>query len=442
MSSSRLPTITSPPWSAATKRIIAVMVVALALLLMRGIGSTIWIGIIVAVVLGYLLSPIVRFVEQRIVVAGGRGVRRTVSVFVAWLILIGVFTLIAVLIIPALAAQLRQFADQLPDLMDSIQTDLQLVLSRPIKIGSYTLVPWDELQALVAPSDGDDPDRENLAETLRSTLLTMTDSGIDVISSLVTFVTSFALVLVIVFYLMRDGPSFAEYVVNSTPESYRGDVERLMYELGLIWNAYLRGQLTLGLAVATATYIAALILGLPQPLILGVLAGFLEFIPNIGPTLAAVPAVFFALLTPSSTIPGLDAGLVYAVVVALTYVAIQQLESLILVPRILGSSLDLHPLVVLVAVWIGATAVGLLGIVLAAPMVATIRLGLRYLRGKLLDEEVFPLVSEPSSRRTGFAYSLIRYFLNRRFRTVEGEVEWVRSRPASRSGRDALPSGR
>jgi len=442
VSSSRLPTITSPPWSAATKRIIAVMVVALALLLMRGIGSTIWIGIIVAVVLGYLLSPIVRFVEQRIVVAGGRGVRRTVSVFVAWLILIGVFTLIAVLIIPALAAQLRQFADQLPDLMDSIQTDLQLVLSRPIKIGSYTLVPWDELQALVAPSDGDDPDRENLAETLRSTLLTMTDSGIDVISSLVTFVTSFALVLVIVFYLMRDGPSFAEYVVNSTPESYRGDVERLMYELGLIWNAYLRGQLTLGLAVATATYIAALILGLPQPLILGVLAGFLEFIPNIGPTLAAVPAVFFALLTPSSTIPGLDAGLVYAVVVALTYVAIQQLESLILVPRILGSSLDLHPLVVLVAVWIGATAVGLLGIVLAAPMVATIRLGLRYLRGKLLDEEVFPLVSEPSSRRTGFAYSLIRYFLNRRFRTVEGEVEWVRSRPASRSGRDALPSGR
>lgn len=441
MSSSRLPTITSPPWSTTTKRIVAVAVAALGLLLVRGIGSTIWIGIILAVVLGYLLSPIVRFVEQRIVVTGARGVRRTVSVFVAWVILIGAFTLIAILIIPALSAQLRGFADELPDLVDSIQADLQAVLSRPIKIGGYTLVPWDELQALLAPPS-DDPDRESFAETLRSTLVAMSDSGIDVLSGLVTFVVSFALVLVMVFYLMRDGPRFTEYVLNSTPESYRGDVERLMYELGLIWNAYLRGQLMLGLAVATATYLAALILGLPQPLILGALAGILEFIPNIGPTLAAVPAVFFALLTPSSTIPALDAGLVYAVVVALTYVAIQQLESLILVPRILGSSLDLHPVVVLVAVWIAATAVGLLGIVLAAPMVATIRLGLRYLRGKLLDEEVFPLVAEPASRRTGFAYSLIRYFLNRRFRSVEGEVERVRSRPASQSGRDALPSGR
>src|SRR5690606_35702807 len=145
-----------------------------------------------------------------------------------------------------------------------------------------------------------------------------------------------------------------------------------------------------------ATYLMALVLGLPQPLVLGVLAGFLEFIPNIGPTLSAVPAIFFALLTPSSTIPGLDAGIVYAVVVGLGYVVIQQLESLILVPRILGSSLDLHPVVVLVAVWIGATLIGVLGIVLAAPMVATLRLGLRYIRGKLLDEEVFPMVSHPA----------------------------------------------
>lgn len=442
MSSSRLPTITSPPWSPATKRIVAVMVVVLALLVAREIGSAIWTGIILALVLGYLLSPIVRFVEQRIVVFGGRGVRRSVSVFVAWIILIGVFTLFAILIIPALSAQLRQFADELPRLVESVQEDLKEVLSRPISIGSYTLVPWDELQNLIMPLDDEGGNGENLAETLSSALLSMTDSGIDVLSGLVTFVVSFALVLVMVFYLMRDGPSFAQYVVNSTPESYRGDVERLMHELGLIWNAYLRGQLTLGLAVAIATYLVALILGLPQPLILGVLAGFLEFIPNIGPTLAAIPAIFFALLTPSSTIPGLDAGLLYALFVALAYVAIQQLEALILVPRILGSSLDLHPVIVLAAVWIGATVVGILGVILAAPMVATIRLGLRYLRGKLLDEEVFPMVVQPTSRRTGFVYSLIRYFLNRRFRALEGEGEWVRSRPANRSGTDALPSGR
>ncbi len=442
VSSSRMPTITSPPWGTATKRIVAVGVVVLALLLAREIGSTIWTGIILAVVLGYLLSPIVRFVEQRIVVVGGQGLRRTISVVVAWVILLGVFTLIAILIIPAISAQFRDFADELPRLVQSIQEDLEDVLSRSISIGNYTFVPWDELQTFFMPSAGEAGDGEDLAETLRSTLLSMTDSGIDVLSSLVTFLVSFALVLMMVFYLMRDGPSFAQYVVNSTPESYRGDVERLMYELGLIWNAYLRGQLMLGLAVAVATYLAALILGLPQPLVLGVLAGFLEFIPNIGPTLSAIPAIFFALLTPSSTIPGLDAGLIYALVVALAYVAIQQLEALFLVPRILGGSLDLHPVIVLAAVWIGATVVGVLGVILAAPMVATIRLGLRYLRGKLLDEEVFPMVSQPATRRGGFAYSLVRYFLNRRFRTLQGEVERVRSRSSASSETDALPSGR
>ena len=107
----------------------------------------------------------------------------------------------------------------------------------------------------------------------------------------------------------------------------------------------MRGQLLLCLAVGTATYIAALILGLPQPLLLGLVAGFLEFIPNLGPTLAQIPAVLFALTSSSSTISGLDAGLMYAVVVSLTYIGIQQLEAIFLVPRILGNSLNLHLLV-------------------------------------------------------------------------------------------------
>ena len=442
MSSNRLPTITSPPWSPTTKRIVAVGVVVLALWMVREIGSAIWTSVILAVVLSYLLSPIVRFVERRIVVIGGRGVRRTISVLVAWMILIGIFVLVALLVIPAISAQFREFADELPRLWQSIQDDAREVLSRPISLGNYSFVPWDELQAMFTPSDGETENGQNLGETLRAGLLAMTTSGIDVISSLVTVVVSFAFVLVMVFYLMRDGPSLTQSVIASTPESYRGDVERLMVELGLIWNAYLRGQLTLGLAVAIATYLMALVLGLPQPLVLGVLAGFLEFVPNIGPALSAVPAIFFALLTPSSTIPGLDAGIVYAVVVGLGYVVIQQLESLILVPRILGSSLDLHPVVVLVAVWIGATLIGVLGIVLAAPMVATLRLGLRYIRGKLLDEEVFPMVSHPATRRTGLAYSLIRYFLAKRFLDENGEVERVRSRRSDASETKALPSGR
>ena len=104
-------------------------------------------------------------------------------------------------------------------------------------------------------------------------------------------------------------------------------------------------------SLATALFCAV---RLPQPLLLGLVAGFLEFIPNLGPTLAQIPAVLFALTSSSSTISGLDAGLMYAVVVSLTYIGIQQLEAIFLVPRILGNSLNLHPFVVLVAILIGS----------------------------------------------------------------------------------------
>ena len=161
MSSNRLPTITSPPWSPTTKRIVAVGVVVLALWMVREIGSAIWTSVILAVVLSYLLSPIVRFVERRIVVIGGRGVRRTISVLVAWMILIGIFVLVALLVIPAISAQFREFADELPRLWQSIQDDAREVLSRPISLGNYSFVPWDELQAMFTPSDGETENGQN-----------------------------------------------------------------------------------------------------------------------------------------------------------------------------------------------------------------------------------------------------------------------------------------
>ncbi len=446
MSTNKLPTLTSPPWSTATKRIVAVAVLVLMVMVARDISSAVWTSILLAVVLGYLLSPIVRFVERRIIVFGSPGVRRTISVLISWVIVLGVFALFFVLIIPATIAQLREFADQLPRLAQSAEEDLKAWLSRPITVGGYTIVPWEELQSVVMPSSGDQAgESENFTEALRSALLTIADSGLGVLGGAVVLLTNSVLVLVMIFYLMHDGPRFVDYFVNAVPESYRGDVERLLHELGLIWNAYLRGQLLLGFSVGVATWLVALILGLPQPLVLGLLAGFLEFIPNIGPTLSSIPAILFALVTPSATIASLDAGLVYALVVALAYVGIQQLEALFLVPRILGSSLDLHPFVVLVAIMVGANLVGLLGVVLAAPTVATLRLGLRYLRGKLLDEDVFPMVAQPATRRSGFVYSLIRYFLIRRFQAFDGEIERVRSRQISPStsaaGPDSAPGG-
>jgi len=411
--SNSVPSVTSPPWSAATKRIVAVVALVMVGLLLAKIGAEVWTALIITLVLAYLLSPLVRTFERWLRPVGNYSLRRTLAVILTWLLLLATFALIIGLIVPATVQQIRSFANQLPDLASSAEQDLKEILQRPIRIGGYELVPWNELQQFIAGDNA--ADQTSLTTTVQDSLLALANPAIGVLGGAVTVILTSALSLVMLFYLMRDGPTFVDYLVQATPESYQGDVRRLLHELGVIWNGYLRGQLLLGFAIAMVTYLSTLILGLPNPLLLGLLAGLLEFIPNIGPTLAAIPAVLFALGTDSSTIASLDGGLLYAGVVTLNYVLIQQLEAVFLVPRVMGSSLGLHPFVVLLAIFVGSSLFGLLGVVLAAPSVATLRLLGRYLRGKLLDEEAFPSVLSYDAAPRGWVYGTIRYLLNARF---------------------------
>ena len=416
----KLPPITSPPWNRTTKVIVSLILLVLVLVVLRQVGRSVWSSIVLSVLLAYLLSPVVTFFERRLPLPGLiADLRRTLAVVLTWVVVGGVFYLFGALVVPSMVDQSEEFAEDLPKLVADTQADVESFLSKPIRVGNFTLVPMDELEKALDQDEGEG----GAGNFLKDTAMTLAYPALNVLGGAVSFLFTFVMVLVLSFYLMRDGPKFVNYLLGSVPESYRGDVLRLMREIGLIWNAYLRGQLMLCFAVGVATYIAALILGLPQPLVLALIAAVLELVPNFGPILAAVPALLFALTTPSATIPALDAGLFYAVVVALVYSAIQQLEAIFLVPRILGGSLDLHPFVVLVSIIVGASLVGVLGVILAAPMVATLRLLARYLRGKLFDEEVFPTLPIYSQRPRGLAYRVMRFFLRRWLPTLPDETE-------------------
>ena len=424
--SGNLPTVTSPPWSTATKRIVGFLVLGIVLLVMRQVSGTAWRTLIIAVLFAYLLSPVVTFFERRMNRLHSYDLQRTLAVFLTWIVVVGVMALVLVLIVPATVNQLRQFANDLPSLIAQTEDDLREFLSQPIMVGNFTLVPWEEIEGSILPSD-ETTSGNSLTDALQTGALTLADSAINVVGGALSFLITLTILFVMLFYLMRDGPLFVGYLVESLPESYHGDARRLIHELGAVWNAYLRGQLLLNLAVGIATYIVALILGLPQPLLLALVAGFLELIPNIGPAIAMIPALLFAVTTDSATIPGLDAGLLYALITGMSWTLIQQLEATFLVPRILGNSLDLHPFVVLTAVLIGTSLGGVLGIVLAAPATASLRVLLRYLRGKLLDEEMFPAVAPYAAQPRGFIYRLMHFWLSKRFPVMSPEAldDWA-----------------
>ena len=140
--------------------------------------------------------------------------------------------------------------------------------------------------------------------------------------------------------------------------------------------------------IGVVTWIGGTAIGLPGAFALAVIAGVMELIPNLGPFLAAIPAIIVALIQ-GSTYLGVS-NLVFALIVIGLYILIQQLENTFIVPRILGEAVDLHPLVVMIGVLVGANVAGILGTLLAAPIIASIREIVRYLYAKILGEDPFP----------------------------------------------------
>ena len=150
----------------------------------------------------------------------------------------------------------------------------------------------------------------------------------------------------------------------------------------------MRGQVILGLIIGFTVWVGLSILGVQNALALGILSGLLEFIPIIGPVVGAGAAILVAFFQPENYL-GMVSWQHTLLVLGLMF-AIQQLENSLLVPRIVGNVLDLHPVLVMVAVFMGGSLAGILGAILAAPLLATLKLLTLYAWRKMFDQEPFP----------------------------------------------------
>ncbi|MFA9402620.1 MAG: AI-2E family transporter, partial [Anaerolineales bacterium] len=165
------------------------------------------------------------------------------------------------------------------------------------------------------------------------------------------------------------------------------------------------------------------IVGLDFPIAVGVIAGFMELVPMFGPIITGVFATLIALFQPVN--PWGLTPLAFTLLVIGIFFLIQQVENVILVPRIMGESLNIHPLVVLIAVLAGGILAGFVGVLLAAPVVATLRLGTGYLYSKIVEvtpprtEVVKPSI--PRGRLEPLSGWIKR--LRNRFQTEEDDVE-------------------
>jgi predicted PurR-regulated permease PerM len=228
---------------------------------------------------------------------------------------------------------------------------------------------------------------QEVSGTLQSVVSPLASRTVSFLIGLASGFAWLIFVLIVSFYLLKDLGKLGRSLDKLVPVDYREEVRRLGEEINVIWSTFFRSQLVLCAVIGVVVGVTMRVVGVRNALILGIIAGVLEIIPNIGPTIAAIPAVLIAYFQGSTHLP-LSNGWFALLVIGL-YVVIQQLENNILVPRIIGRSLNLHPLVVIIGAIAGARFAGILGMFLAAPTLASLRILGSYVYCKLLDQEPF-----------------------------------------------------
>jgi len=376
----------SPPWTRTTKIIVSVFgLVLLAIFVWR--FSNILFLLVVAALLTYLLHPIIVRLDRN------TPLNRLFTIFVVYL---GMAVIIGVALVALGVAafdQIRNLIVQVPTLVLNLirQFSEFTETEEPIVFGPLVIipgaVPWETIgqQALALVN----PAVSNATQMITS-----------LAGQTVSLVINIFFVFVLSIYFAIEAPRISEHLSKyTTPAGYQYDAERLLRKIKFTWDSFWRGQAILAVIIFFADWLGLTILGVDNALALGIIGGLMEFIPTIGPLISGVAAVIVAFF--QTNVPWGLTNFQFAVVVLIFMVVVQQIENNILVPKIVGDSLKVHPIIILLGVLIGGSIAGIIGAMLAAPIIATLLILLSYIWNKLNDLPPFPEQREEENVKNG-----------------------------------------
>lgn len=351
------------PWSPLTKFFIALLLSAGALFVLSKLNSVIP-PLVLSLILAYVLSPVVNALQDML------RLPRMLIIVIVYLILLLLIAAVLTWTIPFLINQVRL-----------INLDLNVILNQVITffrgqiiIGGFVI------------------DGQTITETIANTLQTAVEAvfgqTLDLLTGVVESVIWIVFIFIVSMYMINDSASILTWFEKIPPPGYREDFTRLLKEINTIWGAFFRGQLLLSLVVTCIVTAEGLILGLPFAFVMGILAGLLEFMPSIGHTIWGTIAAIIALFLGSTWIPLQNWA--FAILVVGVHAIFTQVDLNYFIPRIIGRSVHLSPMVVILGIVAGAYLAGVLGVVLAAPSIASLRIIGRYIFNNLFDLEPFP----------------------------------------------------
>ncbi len=399
----------SPQWNSTTKLVVTLtFLVFIGALLVR--FRNIIGPLLLAFILAYVLHPVVSFLSSSTRLSWRAAA--SVVFLIAVILLLGSLSLTGFTVaqqIQSLVVVVRQFLTRLPEIVENIPPDFLSTLPIPIELSQFM-----DLSAL----------SEQILSAIQPILGRVTNLvGTFATSAAITLGWLLFILLVAYFVLVDAAQGVPEALLSLEVPGYQEDLNRMGRELNLIWNAFLRGQVLLfGLTVVVYAVLMTA-LGLRFALGLALLAGFARFVPYVGPLSVWIVTALVAIFQERNFI-GLT-PLQYMLLVVAIAVLLDQVFDNLITPRFLGDTLGVHPAAVLVGAIIATNLIGIIGLLLAAPVLATLQLFGRYAFRKIFDQDPWPEPESPPTR-LGFIGALARLQASGR--------AWLQNRRVNRRG--------
>ena len=347
----------SEPWSNQTRLLLTIISLVLLAGFIYFVRSLIG-PMIVSALLAFLLQPIVGFMNTRL------RIKNKIAVGLVFLVFIVVVLAVPAGFTPFVIGQITRINRELSTLQNTLENALAQV----------------QLLGFTIPTDILSIDFQTIF-----TELLHPDQLIEYISFATENIIIVFMILITGYYLLLDWRRLFKWAFNAVPEQLRPDVWRLYERIKVVWQIYLRGQLLLMIILGVVSGIAAFAVGLPGPLIVGILAAILALIPSFGTSTTVVIVVVVALLVGSTFLN--VSNIWFGIIVLIIYVLIHLVETYWLRPLIMGQSLQLHPALVIISV-IGALSLGgVLAVLIIVPLLSTVDILGTYFYRRILGRD-------------------------------------------------------
>ena len=336
-----------------TKKTILIISLGL-LLLITVLARNIILPFVLAAIFAYIFNPVINYIVRK------TKINRFLTVVIFFVILIGLLVYLSSWVTWQIINESSEITKEISNVASFSADHLKDLPEWTIAGQSFGV------QSIVTGS----------LDAVTHTALRVQSSVVPIFSGALGYILKFLVFIVAFFYLLKDGSLMIEKVLGKLPKHYETETREIGKKINTALGGYLRGQLLLILIMASASSLVLSLMGVKYAIILGLVTGFFELIPFIGPVVAGGLAATVAFINGSNYF-GFDPTTL-AVFVILVYFVLRQLEDYFINPLVLGRLTRLHPLLVIFATLVGGTIAGPVGFVLGVPVAASGRILLEY----------------------------------------------------------------